>query len=118
MLLRPEADIGRDLVVSAAGCMEPFTCLADILDEGDDYWMKKIDTPRYVVLTGFYDGGEFPLEKRDGLRVREWILDRLDNTGLGIILQGGGSLLKSSEWWGSPFATELLSRVTVMEFSE
>lgn len=94
--------------------------LSDILanEDGGDYWLKKIDSPRYVILTGFYDGGAFPLDKRDGLRVREWIIDRMDNTNLGIILQGGGSLLGSSEWWGAPFTTELLSRVTVMEFAE
>lgn len=92
--------------------------LADILDGEEEYWLKKINTPRYVILTGFYDGGDFPLDKRDGLRIREWVLNRLDNTNLGVILQGNGSLLKSSEWWGAPFATELVSRVTVMEFSE
>lgn len=111
--------IGKELaLVRDSVYVLPLGKLSDILVDREEYWMNKIDSPRYVILTGFYEGGPFPLEHRTGLRVKEWIADRLGNKSLGIILQGSSNIVSATDWWGAPFIQDVLSRITIMEFSE
>lgn len=112
--------LGKELCLSGASVfVAPLDVLVDAIEHKDEYLFKKLNAPRIVVLTDFYEAGApCPVAARTMMAAKRWINERVQNTSLGLFLQSSSTMDAATEWWSVPFIAGLRPFLTVMDCEE